>query len=43
MDIATGLSIEAPTAWTILNEISQPSPGARPHSREPMVKSTNPV
>jgi hypothetical protein len=43
MDIATGLSIEAPTACTILNATSQPSPGARLQSREPTVKITSPV
>ena len=37
MDIATGLSMEAPTACTIRKAISQPSPGARLQSREPAV------
>ena len=43
MDIATGLSMDPPTACTIRNAISQPSDGARLHSREPAVKVTSPV
>ena len=43
IDIATGLSIEPPTAWTIRNAISQPRLGARLHSNEPRVKSTSPA
>ena len=34
MDIATGLSMDPPTACTIRNAISQPSDGARLHSRD---------
>jgi hypothetical protein len=43
MDIATGLSIEPPTACTIRNATSQPSPGATLHSNEPTVKTTSPM
>ena len=43
MDIATGLSIEPPTACTMRNAISQPRPGARLHSSEPRVKTTSPA
>ena len=32
IDIATGLSMDPPTAWTIRKAISQPRPGARLHS-----------
>jgi hypothetical protein len=42
IDIATGLSIEPPTACTQTNAISQPTPGARPASREPRANSANP-
>ena len=37
MDMATGLSIEPPTACIIRNSTSQPSPGARLQSSEPSV------
>ena len=43
IDIATGLSMLPPTAWTIRNAISQPRPGARLHSNDPSVKTTRPV
>ena len=43
MDIATGLSMEPPTACTIRNATSQPSPGARLHSPEPMVNTARPT
>ena len=43
MDMATGLSIEPPTAWTIRKAISQPSPGATLQSREPSVNSESPT
>ena len=40
---ATGLSIDPPTAWSIRNPTSQPSPGARLHSSEPSVNSASPA
>ena len=43
MDIATGLSIDPPTAWIIRNAISQPRPGARLHSSEPTVNTARPA
>ncbi len=43
IDMATGFSIEPPTAWAALKTISQPSPGASAHSSEPAVKITSPV
>ena len=43
MDIATGFSIEPPTAWTIRNATSQPRPGATLHSSEPSEKIARPV
>jgi hypothetical protein len=43
IDMATGLSIEPPTACSIRNTISQPSPGARLQSSEPSVKTARPV
>ena len=43
IDIATGLSMDPPTAWTIRKAISQPRPGARLHSSEPAVNTPRPV
>ena len=43
IDIATGLSIEPPTACTIRNATSQPRLGARLHSREPIVNVASPA
>ena len=43
IDIATGLSIEPPTACSIRNATSQPRLGARLHSSEPSVKTARPV
>ena len=43
IDIATGLSIEPPTACSIRNATSQPRPGATLHSREPIEKIARPV
>ncbi len=43
IDIATGLSIDPPTACTARNAISQPRPGARLHSSEPSTNSSSPV
>ena len=43
MDIATGFSIEPPTAWIIRKAISQPRPGARLHSSEPTVNTARPA
>ncbi len=43
IDMATGLSIDPPRAWIIRKAISQPRPGARLHSSEPMVNTTSPV
>lgn len=43
IDMATGLSIDPPTAWTIRAATSQPRLGARLHSNDPAVKTTRPV
>ena len=43
IDIATGLSMDPPMAWTIRKTISQPRPGARLHSSEPTVKTLRPA
>jgi hypothetical protein len=43
IDIATGFSIDPPTACTIRKATSQPSPGAKLHSNEPAVNTTSPV
>ncbi|GAA3080167.1 hypothetical protein GCM10020000_77510 [Streptomyces olivoverticillatus] len=43
IDMATGLSMEPPTACTMRKAISHPSPGARLHSTEPAVNSTSPA
>ncbi len=43
IDIATGLSIEPPTACTIRNATSHPRPGARLHSSEPTENTTSPT
>ncbi len=43
IDIATGLSIEPPTACTIRKATSAPRLGARLHSREPRVNSARPA
>ena len=43
IDSATGLSIDPPTACSMRNATSQPSPGARLHNSEPRVKSASPV
>ena len=43
IDIATGLSIEPPTAWSIRKAISQPSPGAMLQSSEPSVNRESPT
>ncbi len=43
MDIATGLSMDPPTACTMRNAISQPRLGARLHSPEPTVKTARPT
>ena len=42
IDIATGLSIEPPMAWTARNAISQPVLGARLHSSEPSAEEHQP-
>ena len=42
IDIATGLSIEPPTACTMRKAISAPRLGATLHSSEPSVNSTSP-
>ena len=39
IDIATGFSMEPPTAWSIRKTTSQPSPGAMLHSSEPAEKT----
>ena len=43
IDIATGLSIDPPTACTARAATSQPRPGARLHSSEPTVKVSSPT
>ncbi|CAM5677352.1 hypothetical protein SFUMM280S_07552 [Streptomyces fumanus] len=43
IDMATGLSIEPPTACTIRNTTSEVRSGASEHSTEPAVNSTRPV
>ena len=43
IDIATGLSIAPPTAWTMRKTMSQSRLGASEHSREPAVKATRPA
>jgi hypothetical protein len=43
IDIAIGLSIDPPTACSIRNATSQPSPGATLHSSEPSVNSASPA
>ena len=43
MASATGFSIDPPTACSIRNATSQPSPGARLHSSEPTVNSASPA
>ena len=43
IDIATGLSIDPPTACSIRNATSQPRLGARLHSSEPTVKVASPA
>ncbi len=43
IDIATGLSIEPPTACTARNSTSHPRLGARLQSSEPSTKTTRPV
>jgi len=41
--IATGFSIVPPAAWSTRAAISQPMPGARPHSSEPIPKAARPI
>ena len=43
IDMATGLSIDPPTAWTIRATISRVRFGARLHSAEPRVKEASPI
>jgi hypothetical protein len=43
IDMATGLSIEPPTACRPRNATSQPSPGATLHSREPRENVASPA
>ncbi len=43
IDMATGLSIEPPTAWTIRKAISHSRVGASEQSSEPAVKTTRPA
>ena len=43
IDIATGLSIDPPSACSIRNATSQPRPGARLHSSEPSVNRPRPI
>ena len=43
IDMATGLSIEPPTACTTRNVTSQPRLGATLHSNDPRVNSDSPT
>ena len=43
IDMATGLSIEPPTACTMRNTTSQPRLGARLHGSEPAVNMASPA
>ncbi len=43
IDIATGLSIDPPIAWSTRNAISSSSVGATPHSSEPSENTTSPA
>ena len=43
IDIATGLSIDPPTAWTMRKTTSVVWSGARLHRREPMEKTISPA
>ncbi len=43
MDMATGLSIDPPTAWIIRNTTSVVRLGARLHSSEPAENTTSPI
>ena len=43
IDIATGLSIDPPIAWTNRAAMSIPMLGARLHNSDPTAKTTNPV
>jgi hypothetical protein len=43
IDIATGLSIEPPSACTIRKATSQPTDGARLHSSDPLTKIVRPI
>jgi hypothetical protein len=43
IDMATGLSIEPPTACSIRNATSQPRPGARLQASEPSVNTVSPA
>jgi len=43
IDIATGLSIAPPRAWTIRNATSAPSLGAKLQSSEPSENTTRPI
>ena len=43
IDMATGLSIDPPTAWTMRKTISSVRLGARLHSSEPAAKVSSPM
>ena len=43
IDIATGLSIDPPIAWSTRAAISQPREGASPQSSEPSENTTSPA
>ncbi len=43
MDMATGLSIDAPMPWSIRNATSAPRLGARLHSSEPVANTVRPT
>ena len=43
IDIATGLSIDPPIAWSTRNATSSSSVGANPHNSDPSENTTRPV
>ena len=43
MASATGLSIDPPAAWSMRKPTSQPRPGDRLHSSDPMLNSSSPA
>jgi hypothetical protein len=43
MDMATGLSMDPPTAWSMRNTMRRPRLGARLHSNDPAAKTERPM